>query len=72
MASTTTRLADNLSAAVLNQNDPETVRQGAPAYLLLVDSLIEGDPENSAMLQTGARLYVAYATAFVEDPRASA
>lgn len=69
MASTTTRLADNLSAAVLNQNDPETVRQGAPAYLLLVDSLIEGDPENSAMLQTGARLYVAYATAFVEDPQ---
>jgi hypothetical protein len=68
MASTTTRLANNLSAAVLNQNDPETVRQGAPAYLLLVDSLIEGDPENTAMLQTGARLYAAYATAFVEDP----
>lgn len=69
MAPTTTRLANNLSAAVLNQNDPETVRQGAPAYLLLVDSLIEGDPENSAMLQTGARLYVAYAVAFVEDPQ---
>ena len=69
VSSATTRMSHNLSAAVLNQNDPETVRQGAPAYLLLVDSLIEGDPENSAMLQTGARLYVAYATAFVEDPQ---
>jgi hypothetical protein len=68
MSSATTRMAHNLSAAVLNQTDPETVRQGAPAYLLLVDSLIEDDPENSAILQAGARLYVAYAAAFVADP----
>ena len=68
VSSATTRMAHNLSAAVLNQTDPETVRQGAPAYLLLVDSLIEDDPENSAVLQAGARLYVAYAAAFVADP----
>jgi TRAP transporter T-component len=68
MSSATTRMATNLSTAVLNQTDPETVRQGAPAYLLLADSLIEGDPENSAVLQTGARLYVAYAAAFIADP----
>lgn len=68
MSSATTRMSQNLAAAVLNQNDPETVRQGAPAYLLLVDSLIADDPRNSAILQGGARLYVAYATAFVTDP----
>jgi hypothetical protein len=68
VSSVTTRMAQNLSAAVLNQTDPETVRQGAPAYLLLVDSLIEDDPDNSATLRAGARLYVAYATAFVTDP----
>jgi TRAP transporter T-component len=68
MSSATTRMSQNLAAAVLNQNDPETVRQGAPAYLLLVDSLIADDPRNSALLQGGARLYVAYATAFVTDP----
>jgi TRAP transporter T-component len=68
LSSMSKRMADNLAAAVLNQTDPETVRQGAPAYLLLADSLIEGDPDNSAVLQTGARLYVAYAAAFVADP----
>jgi hypothetical protein len=64
----TTRMADNLSAAVLNQDDAGLVRDGAPAYLIMIDGLIEGDPESEAMLLTGARLYSAYASAFVEEP----
>jgi TRAP transporter T-component len=68
VTSATARMAQSLSAAILNQDDPETVREGAPAYLLLVDSLITDDPESSSLLQGGARLYVAYAAAFVTDP----
>ncbi len=68
MASATGRMADNVSGAILNQDDPETVRQGAPAYLLMVDGLIRGDPESEALLLAGARLYGAYAGAFVDDP----
>jgi hypothetical protein len=64
----TTRMSQHLASALLDQNDPETVRQGAPAYLLLADSLIADDPENGALLQGGARLYAAYASAFVSDP----
>ena len=64
----TDRMADQLSDAILNQNDPETVRAGAPAYLLLLDSLINGDPKNTSRLLAGSRLYGAYATALVEDP----
>lgn len=60
-------LATNLGVAVRNQNDPETVRQGAPAYLLLVDSLIEGDPENPRVLLAGARIYDSYSSIFVND-----
>lgn len=60
-------LATNLGAAVRNQNDPETVRQGAPAYLLLVDSLIEGDPDNPRVLLAGARIYDSYSSIFVGD-----
>lgn len=59
--------SDNLSRAVLEQDDPETVRQGAPAFLLMLDGLISGDPDNQALLLSGSRLYAAYATAFVED-----
>lgn len=64
----TRNMANNLSQAILNQDDPDTVREGAPAYLLLVDGLIEGSPRNVHMLQAGARLYGAYAAVFVEDP----
>jgi hypothetical protein len=64
----TSRLGKNLSQAILNQDDPDTVRAGAPAYLLLVDGLIEADPLNSRTLIAGAKLYSAYAAVFVEDP----
>jgi tetratricopeptide (TPR) repeat protein len=60
-------LAENLSLAIMNQDDPEVVRDGAPAYLLLVDSFIEGDPESVEMLRAGATLYGVYAAVFVED-----
>lgn len=66
--SATSRLANNLSVAVLNEDDPETVEAGMPAYLLLVDSLIEGDPENENLLVSGSKLYGSYASAFVKDP----
>jgi TRAP transporter T-component len=68
VTSATGRLADNLSNAILNQDDPETVKSGAPAYLLLIDSLIDGDPQNENLLLSGSKLYGAYASAFVQDP----
>jgi hypothetical protein len=64
----TDRLAANLSSAMLNQTDPEIVRHGAPAYLLLLDSLIEEDPDDQALLYAGAKLYSAYAGGLVTDP----
>ncbi|MEZ5457487.1 MAG: TRAP transporter TatT component family protein [Lysobacteraceae bacterium] len=62
------RLADNLSAGVLNHDDPETVATGLPAYLLLLDGLIEGSPESASTLRSAARLYSAYAGNFIQDP----
>ena len=64
----TERLAGNLSMAILNQDDPETVRAGAPSYLLLLDGLIEGSPDDTYLLLGGAKLYAAYAGVFVDDP----
>lgn len=61
------RLADSLGRGIVNQNDPKTVEAGAPAYLLLIDGLIQDDPDNGALLQAGAELYGAYASVFVED-----
>jgi hypothetical protein len=67
VSSTTGRLADSLATAMVNQNDPETARQGAPAYLVLIDGLIADDPDNPDVLLAGAELYSSYAAAFVDE-----
>ncbi len=61
-------LAGNLNTAILNQDDPELVRDGAPAYLLMLDSFVEGAPDNVAALSAAAELYSAYGVVFVDDP----
>ena len=67
-SSATQRMADNLANAMLTNDDPETVRAAAPAYLVLLDSLVAGDPEDVATLLAASSLYGSYATAFVDDP----
>ena len=67
VASAAGGFADNLSVAVLNQNDPDTVRDGAPAYLLLLDSLVEGSPDNPEILSAAANLYASYGAIFAGD-----
>jgi hypothetical protein len=68
VTSATSGLAENLSQAILNQNDPETVEDGAPAYLLMLDSFVESSPDDPAMLGAAAELYAAYGVLFVDDP----
>lgn len=60
-------VANGLTNAILNQDDPGTVQDGGPAYLILIDGLIQGDPENPGRLLAGARLYGAYTSMFVKE-----
>jgi TRAP transporter TatT component family protein len=62
------RLASNLTAGILDQDDVGIARDGIPSWLLLVDGLIQGNPDNAGLLEAGARLYSAYAGGFIEDP----
>jgi hypothetical protein len=57
----------SLSKSILNNNDLNMVASGAPAYLIMVDSLIDQDPDSAEMLSSGARLYAAYSDVFVTD-----
>jgi hypothetical protein len=68
MSSAASGLAENLSSAILNQDDPETVRAGAPSYMLLLDSFLEGDPNNPKLLSAAATLYASYGAVFAHDP----
>ncbi|VAW53231.1 FIG00610130: hypothetical protein [hydrothermal vent metagenome] len=59
--------AEDLSATILSFDDPETIKKGVPAYLILISSMIKGDPENAGLLESGAQLYGAYASAFTDS-----
>lgn len=59
--------ANNLSTAVLNQDDPETARAAIPSYMVLIDSMIAGNPEDASMLSSAATLYASYGAVFAED-----
>ena len=61
-------IASDLSDAILNSNDPAVVRDGAPAYLIMLDAFTRQDAGSAGMLRAAASLNSAYATAFVSDP----
>ena len=67
VSSATGGLSDSLASAILNQDDPETVRDGAPAFLIMLDSFVQNSPEDQGMLRAAAELYAAYGVVFVED-----
>ncbi len=66
-SSATSRLSEDLSYAIINSEDPSTVKEGAPAYLLMMDALIKNDPENISILRSASLLNMAYAKIFVKD-----
>lgn len=67
-ASAGAQMADDLSAAILDQDDPELVREGMPAFMLLLDSMVRSSPHDPDTLGAAARLYAVYGIAFVDDP----
>ena len=60
-------LAENLTTAILNHDDPETARAGMPSYMLLMDSFVEGSPDDPVMLGAAANLYASYGAVFTDD-----
>ena len=68
VSNATQSFADDLSAVILNSEDPALVRDGAPAFLLLLDGLLGEDPQDAGLLASASSLNASYATAFVTDP----
>ena len=54
-----------ISQAAMEQDDLELVRLGAPGYLIMIDGLATRSPKDPFLLAAAARLYSAYASAFV-------
>jgi hypothetical protein len=63
------RMTEHLKAAMLGQDDPETVRAAAPAFLLLTESMISESPDDPDLLMAGAEMSSAYAALLVDPER---
>lgn len=61
MSSVTSGLAEDLADTILNSNDVETVREGIPAYLLMIDSFLRSSPNNPELLMAASNLNSAFA-----------
>lgn len=57
-----TSLLEDMVAATNQQDDLDLVVQATPGYLLLLEGLRQGDPDNRHLLTSLARAYASYAT----------
>jgi tetratricopeptide (TPR) repeat protein len=55
---------EDVARAAAKQSDSAVVRAGTPAYLMLLDGLIETSPDNARLLVAGCQAYSTYASLF--------
>lgn len=71
VSSAANRFASDLSSTILNSNDPDTVRDGIPAYLILIDSLLQSNSDNEEMLMAAATLNGSFTSVINDEQRKS-
>jgi hypothetical protein len=60
-------LMEEIAKASSRQTDLRILREGTPAYLMLLDGMIQALPDNEQLLIAGAQSYSSFASLFVED-----
>jgi hypothetical protein len=63
----TAGLLEEVARSSYRQSDLRIVREGMPAYLMLMDGMIEAWPNNEQLLIAAAQSYSSFASIFVED-----
>ncbi len=64
---TTATLLEEVARSSYRQSDLRMIREGMPAYLMLMDGMIEAWPDNEQLLIAAAQTYSSFASIFVED-----
>lgn len=52
--------SNSLSQALRSSDDPETVIQALPSYLILLDGMVENNPDDEVVLNTSSNLITVY------------
>jgi len=60
-------LLEEVAKSSYRQSDLKLIREGMPAYLLLMDGMIEAWPDNERLLISAAQGYSSFAAAFMDD-----
>jgi len=63
----TATLLEEVARASYKQSDLRVLREGMPAYLMLIDGMIQAVPDNEQLLIVAAQSYSSFASLFVED-----
>jgi hypothetical protein len=63
----TATLLEEIARSSNKQSDLRIIREGMPAYLMLMDGMIEAVPDNERLLIAAAQAYSSFASIFVED-----
>lgn len=64
-------MASQMSASLQEQTDPDLVRDGAPALILVLDGFASSAPDNPEILLAAANARVGYAAAFIDRTEAA-
>lgn len=60
-------IGSGLEAGIRNHDDPRTVADALPAYLVLLDGLLVEAPDSAPLLAAASSLYATYAGSLVEE-----
>jgi len=63
----TAMLLEEVARASSKQSDLRILREGMPAYLMLIDGMIQAWPDNEQLLIAASQSYSSFASLFVED-----
>ena len=60
-------MLEEVAKSTYRQSDLKMVREGMPAYLMLMDGMVEAVPDNEQLLINASQAYSSFASAFVEE-----
>jgi len=63
----TASLLEDIAKSAYRQSDLRLIREGMPAYLMLIDGMVEAVPDNKRLLISAAQAYASFASAFIQD-----
>ena len=63
----TALLLEDIAQSAYKQTDTRVIREGMPAYLMLMDGMVEAVPDNDRLLIGAAQVYATFAGAFIEN-----